>query len=140
MTDNALTVTWDLNGPLFRGDPSKTMWENIEAHYAELARYGESEARRGFSQSAGGRQAISALGDRVADHVIGRVMARPSRGGRGWRAHGVVQVYNEGLDAAQSRSLMAAGSILEGRMGVIKRVTRDIAGKMRRFDLTKGLE
>lgn len=137
---NPLTASVELSGPLLTGNPEQVMWENIAAHYEQITQEGAEEARRGFSRGAGGRSPVSALGDRVADHVIGRVVARPSKGGRKWKASGVVQVYNEGLDARQSRSLMAAGSILESRLGVIRGVTRSLGRKLRTVDLTKNLE
>src|SRR5689334_24089799 len=113
-----LTAEVDVSGPLTK-DPAKVMWANIQAHYDQLARDMAQEARQGFLRGSGGRAPVRALGGRVADHVIGRVMARPSRGGRRWHAAAVVQVSNEGLDQKQSRSLMAAASYLEGEMRVI---------------------
>lgn len=136
----AVTGVVELSGPVFDKDPEKVMWQNIEKHYAELARDMAGEAEAGFRRGAADRPLVRLLNDRVADHVIGRVQARPSRGGRRWHAAAVVQVYNEGLSAAQSRSLMAAASRLEGRMRVIRDVTRRGAAKLRQIDLTKGLE
>lgn len=137
---NTLTADVDITGPLFTKDAEQAMWNNITSHYEQISQEGAEEARRGFARGQGGRSPVSALGDHVSDHIVGRIVARPSRGGRSWRAHGVVQVYAEGLDATQARSLMAAGSILEGRMGVIRTVTRNLARKIRQVDLTKGLD
>lgn len=132
----------ELSGPFFERDPGLTLRGNIEKMMASLASEGEAAARRGFSEGEAGRAVISALGDRVADHVVGRVMARPSRGGRAWRASAVVQVYNEGLDAAASRSLMAAASVLEHRLHVIRGLSRTLrsARAVLTADLTAGLE
>lgn len=137
---NPLTVEFELTGPFFTKDPAKTYAENVQELMEKLAREGAEEVRRGFGQGSAGRSPVSALGDRVADHIIGRVVARPSRGGRSWRASGVFQVYAEGMDAKTAKSLMAAGSVLEGRLGVIRRVTRKLASRLRQVDLTKGIE
>jgi hypothetical protein len=134
-----VTASVALSGPFFAGDPAKTMAENIEKLMAEIAWRGSQDAQRGFRAGSGGRSPVTALGDRVADHIVGRVVARPSKGGRRWRAAGVVQVYNEGLSGPEGRSLMAAASVLESRLGVIRRVARSMGRALREIDLTKGL-
>jgi hypothetical protein len=135
-----VTASVALSGPFFTKDPGKTIGENIERLMEEIAKRGAEDARRGFASGSGSRQVISRLGDRVADHVIGRVVARPSKGGRRWHAAGVVQVYNEGLSDVQGRSLMAAASILEGRTNTIRKVARNMGAALRKIDLTKGLD
>jgi hypothetical protein len=135
-----VTAAVALSGPFFSGDPGQKMAENIERLMQEIADRGASDARRGFASGSGSRQLVRELGDRVADHIVGRVVARPSKGGRRWRAAGVVQVYNEGLSGLQGRSLMAAASILEGRQNVIRKVSRSMGQALRRIDLTRGLE
>lgn len=133
-------ATVDVSGPLVGPKkPSAIMLENIERAMQDVADFGAGIATRGFLSGAGGRQPISAIGDRVGDHVVGRVFARPSKGGRRWHTAGVVQVYNEGLSARQGVSLMAAASILEGRLNVMRNVTRQMASRLRKIDLTKGL-
>jgi hypothetical protein len=129
----------ELEGPLF-ADPGKKMLANITEQAAQLRDAGAAQARRGYEAGSGGRAPISRLGDRVADHVVGRTVARPSEGGRRWAAHGVIQVYNEGLSVQQGRSLMAAASILEGRTNTMRTIARQIGQKLREIDLTKGLE
>lgn len=128
----------ELSGPLFSGDPKKQMLANIHAQMVALAESGAEEVRRGFAAGEGGRALITELGDRVADHVVGRTVARPSKGGKRWTGYGVVQVYNEGLSVAGGRSLMAAASILEGRTSTIRTATRRIGSQLRQIDLTKG--
>lgn len=128
----------EVTGPLVSGNPAKMMQANIEHLMADIRDRGAEEVRRGFAAGEGGRQEVSGLGGRVADRVIGRVVARPSEGGRRWHASGVIQVYNEGLSGAQSRSLMAAASVLEGRSNIIRNATRRIGSQLRQIDLTKG--
>lgn len=132
----------ELSGPFFQRDPGLTLRGNIERMVQAIADEGASSARQSLQAGEGSRATITALGDRVSDHVIGRTHARPSRGGRQWRASAVVQVYNEGLDAASSRSLMAAASSVERRV----RTFRSLAGSLRRSravltaNLTAGIE
>jgi hypothetical protein len=130
----------DLTGPLFTRKPGQTIRDNIGALMERLAGVGASETRRGYAAGSGSREPVQALGGRVADRVVGRVVARASHGGRRWHASGVIQVYNEGLSVQQGRSLMAAASVLEGRQNVIRKATREIGRQLRSIDLTAGLE
>jgi hypothetical protein len=85
------------------------------------------------------RAPIRALGDRVADHVIGRVA---SLSGRKWQTAAVVQVLNQGFSGAEGRSLMAAASTVEGETRAIRNVTRQLrsARAVLRANLTQGIE
>ncbi len=127
----------EVTGPLTK-DPAKRMAENIERSMEDIRAEGESTARSRYLSGSGGRDLVRMTGDRVGDHVIGRTHARPSKGGRRWHEYGVVQVYNEGLSGAQGRSLMAAASVLEGRLNVMRAVARQAGQKLRQVDLTKG--
>lgn len=134
------SVEVDLSGPFFEKNPGETIRQNIERLMGSIAKAGVAEVRRGFAQNQVSRAPISRLGDRVADHIIGRTFARPSEGGRRWHASGVIQVYNEGLSDVQSRSLMAAAASIEGRQNVIRKATREIGQRLRQIDLTEGLD
>jgi len=134
-TSTRSTVNVDFSGPFFRSDPEKTIMENVHKMMVGIADEGAKAARAGLSTGSGGRALIRELGDRVSDHVIGRVA---SLSGKRWAAAAVVQVDQSGYSEREAKSLMAAASYVESRTAAIRRVTRSInAGKA---DLTKGLE
>ena len=129
----------DFSGPFFQRDPAQTIMANVHKMMQGIADEGASAARQKLMSGAGSRALVRLTQDRVADHVVGRVR---SRSGRNWQAAAVVQVYNEGMDAATSRSLMAAASYVERRTHAIGSVTRQLrsARTMLRANLTEGLE
>jgi len=129
------TASVDFSGPFFRKDPEKTIMENMHTFMQGIADEGAKAAREGLMTGSGGRAMIRELGDRVADHVIGRTSALS---GKRWAAAAVIQVLNEGYDDRAGTSLMAAASYVEGRTAAIRRVTRNINAN--KADLTKGLE
>jgi hypothetical protein len=133
------TVTADFTGPFFQKDPEKTILQNVSKMMKGVAEEGAAAAREGLLTGSGGRAPVGLLGDRVADHVIGRT---ESRAGRLWTAAAVVQVLNEGFSAKEGTSLMAAASIVESRTKAISRVTRQLraARAVLRANLTEGLE
>lgn len=133
------TANVDFSGPFFQKDVTKTIFQNIERMMQGLAEEGATAARAGLRTGSGGRALVRELGDRVADHVIGRTT---SRVGNRWVSAAVVQVYNEGLSAAESRSLMAAASYVEKRTRAISRVTRQLRSSREalRANLTAGIE
>lgn len=132
-------VQIDFDGPLFRVDPGKLIIENVRTMMEAFAQEGADSARQALRAGEGSRQLVRALGDRVSDHVIGRVQ---SRSGRKWTAAAVVQVYNEGLSAGESRSLMAAASVVERRTRAFSGVARQLrsARSVLTANLTKGIE
>lgn len=127
------------SGPLFQRDPQKTILQNTHKLMEQIADEGAEAARIGLRSGEASRDLIRELGDRVSDHVIGRVR---SRAGKEWTAAAVVQVYNEGMSATESRSLMAAASIVEGRTHAIKTVYRQLQSSRAalRANLTQGIE
>lgn len=129
----------DFSGPFFTKDPAKTFMQNVKTMMQAFADEGAAAVRERMSAGEGTRALIRLLDDRVSDHVIGRVHARS---GKEWTAAAVVQVYNEGFNAAQSRSLMAAASRVEGQTRAIKNITRQLrsARAVLRANLTAGLE
>lgn len=129
------SVNVDMTGPFFRADPEKTVMENIQKFMQGLADEGAKAARAGLSTGSSRRAMIRELGDRVADHVIGRTSALS---GKRWMAAAVVQVSQEGFGAVESRSLMAAASSVERRTAAIRRVARSINAN--KADFTKGLD
>jgi hypothetical protein len=134
-TSTRATASIDFSGPFFRKDVEKTIFENLHKFMEGIAQEGSAAARQGLRTGSSSRALIRELGDRVADHVVGRTV---SLTGRRWTAAAVVQVLNEGYSGRQSMSLMAAASIVERRTGAIRRVTRGINAN--KADLTKGLE
>lgn len=129
----------DFSGPFFERDPEKTIIDNVQKMMLALAEEGASATRTGLSYGAQERALIRELGDRVAEHVVGRVQ---SRSGKEWHTAAVVQVYNEGLSAAESRSLMAAASYVERQTRAVRNVTRQIrsARAVLTANLTAGIE
>lgn len=129
----------EMTGPFFQVDPGETMLNNITKMMQGVAEEGAKAARDGLLTGASTRQLISMTNDRVADHVVGRTA---SKSGKRWRAAAVVQVTNDGYGAAESRSIMAAGSYVERKTGAIRRVSRGIrsARAVLTADLTAGLE
>ena len=129
------TNTVVLSGPFFTKDPEQTILQNLHKMMEGIAQEGASAAREGLMTGSGGRAMIRELGDRVADHVIGRTV---SLVGKRWAGAAVVQVLNRGYSETQGRSLMAAASYVESRTAAIRRVTRQISAA--KADLTAGLE
>lgn len=139
MARTAVTARVDFSGPFFKVDPGKTILENVHKMMEAFAQEGATNAQTRLRVGAAGRAGIAEIGDRVADHVIGRV---ESRSGRKWTAAAVVQVYNQGLGAGESRSLMAAASYVESRTRAISNVTRQLRGAraVLRANLSKGID
>jgi len=139
MTKTTVTAHVDLSGPLFQRDPGKTLRGNIRKMMAGVAAEGERIVRENLRAGQAGRAPISALGDRVADHAIGRVT---SLTGKHWMATAVVSVNNSGFSPKQGISLMAAASSVEGRSHAFRALYRDLqrSRAVARANLTEGLE
>ncbi len=137
-----MTGDVELSGPFFQRDPGLTLRGNVRKMMAALAEEGEREAIAAYRQGSTGRAQVSRLGGRVADRIVGRIHARPSKGGKEWRASAVIQVYNEGLSAADSMSLMAAAARVERQTRGFRSLYRSVrnARAVMAADLTKGLE
>lgn len=133
------TADVTFSGPFFQRDPAATFWQNLDKMMEGIADEGERAAREGLLTGAGSRALVRETGDRVADHVVGRVSAVS---GKDWVAAAVVGVNTQGLDATASRSLMAAASYVERRTAAIRRVTRQLNASraVLRANLTQGLE
>lgn len=133
------TADVDLSGPFFTADPGMTLLENIQKMMQGIADEGAKAAREGLLTGSANRALVRMTDDRVADHVIGRTYAKS---GKRWLSAAVVQVTNEGMDAATSRSLMAAGSFVERRTAAIRRVGRQISSSraVLSANLSAGLE
>lgn len=131
--------TIDFSGPFFTKDPEKTIIDNVQKMMQGIATEGATAARTGLASGQQSRALIRELGDRVSDHVIGRV---ESRTGKEWHVAAVVQVYNQGLSAAESRSLMAAASYVARQTRAITDVTRQLraARAVMTANLTAGIE
>ncbi len=129
----------DISGPFFKVDVEKTLLQNIQKMMQGLADEGATAARANLEAGSGRRALVRMTQDRVADHVIGRV---GSRTGKRWWAAAVVQVDNYGMDAATSRSLMAAASVLESRGHPIRKVATKIrqSRAVLQANLTAGME
>lgn len=129
----------DVSGPFFRRDPEKTLMENIHKMMQAFAEEGADAARTGLASGSGNRALIRELGDRVADHAIGRTQ---SLSGREWYVAAVVQVLNKGFSPRQATSLMAAAAEVESETHAIADVARQLRSSRAviRANLTEGLE
>ncbi len=129
----------DISGPFFQVDVTKTLYQNIQKMMQGIAEEGAVAARANLSAGSGNRALVRMTQDRVADHVIGRVF---SRTGKQWFTAAVVQVDNRDLDAAGSRSLMAAASRIEGKNHSIRKVATSLRSsrKVLQANLTAGME
>lgn len=133
-------TTVELTGPFFQRDPKKTFRHNVRRMLQGLADESQKSIRGAFDAGASSRLPIARIpGDRVADHVIGRVRAL---GGRPWALTAVVSVNNRGWSPQQGISLMAAASRVEH----VVHAFRDVASQIRSSravlgaNLTEGLE
>jgi hypothetical protein len=132
------SVTVELSGPFFQHDPGETLRENITRMMEALAQEGERAARDAFRATQADRQPISLLGDRISDHVEGRVV---SVRGKRWRASAVVSVHNDGFSALLGKSLMAAASEAERETHIFRSLARNIRNARATYaDLAKGIE
>ena len=133
------TATVSLSGPFFSKDVEKTMMENIHKMMEGIAAEGATAARVNLAAGSASRALVRMTGDRVADHVIGRTV---SRAGKQWYTAAVVQVDNKGLDAAGSRSLMAAASRIEGKTHSVRKVATSLRSSraVLSANLTAGME
>lgn len=133
-----VAITWEVRGPFFQGDAGRKFRENIQAWLEQIAEEGEDVVRAALSAGSGSRATIRRIpGDRVAEHVHGRVR---SLTGKHWLANAVISVNNSGLSAPAGISLMAAASNLEGRLHAFRRTASALRSSIRRANLTKGLE
>lgn len=132
----------EFSGPFFEVNPGETFFANMKRTMQGVADQGAAMVRGRYMANADSRALVQMTGDRVADHVIGRVFARPSKGGRQWVAAAVVQVYNEGMTGAVTRSLYAAASIVESRTFAIRDLTGFVTNGsvLTTANLTAGLE
>lgn len=132
-------VSVQVSGPFFQRDPAKTLRENIRLMMSAIAKEGAEDVIARLQSGAGSRAPISALGDRVSDHVRGRV---ESLSGKDWAATAVISVNNSGLSSRGGMSLMAAASIVEGRVHAFRQATTRLRNSRaaNRAELTKGLE
>lgn len=132
------TATVELTGPFFTVDVDKTLFENVHKMMEGIAEEASRAEREGYLTGAGQRDLIRETGDRVADHVEGRVV---SESGKEWAATAVAGVTNIGYSARESRSILAAASYVESRTRAVGRTTRQIrsAKSVLQADLAKGL-
>jgi hypothetical protein len=112
-------------GPFFDRDPAKTFRANGRKMIAAAVAEGERDVIAQMQRGQGDRERIRLLGDRVSDHVIGRVK---SLGGKPWAVTGVVSVNNSGFSPAEGVSLMAAASRVEAQTHAFRRT----ASRLRR--------
>jgi hypothetical protein len=140
--NNQTIATIDFSGPFFQVDPGETFLKNLQKMMQGIADEGASAVRQNLSMGSSSRAPVRATGDRVADHVIGRTYARPSKGGRQWDSAAVIQVYDEGMDARTAISLKAAASRVAHQTHGVSRVRSGIrnARAVLVADLTAGME
>jgi len=125
-------------GPFFHGDPAKTFAGNVHEMMLALAREGRADVVGQLEQGQGGRPVVRLLKDRVADHVVGELRRAPP----GSKYSAVIFIRNHGFSKPEAVSLMAAASVLEGKIHAFRKT----AGRLMRSraanaaELTKGLE
>lgn len=120
-TINPIATAISLDGPFFTYDPAKTFRKNGRTMLDRLADEGEADVKAQLQQSQATRKPLrypTSVGDRVSDHVYGRV---DSWRGKPWQVTAIVGVKNFDWTAQQGRGLMAAASRIEGRSRVFKR-------------------
>jgi hypothetical protein len=111
-------------GPFFASsNPGETMLANMEKMFEALAAEGAKAAQSNMLVNSGARALVRMTNDRAAEHVIGRTR---SLAGRQWVSAAVIGISVQGLDAVQSRSLMAAASSVEKRNGAFRKVASSI--------------
>ncbi len=121
MARQKIATAIDLSGPFFKYEPGKTFRANARVMLAELSREGEADVKVQLRQGQSIRRPLAqptSLGNRVSDHVVGRVHAW---GGRKWQVTAVIGIKNQGWSPLQGQSLMAAGARLESRSHVFRR-------------------
>lgn len=130
-------TTIDVSGPFFERDVHKTFYENARAMMEAMAAEGEADVKAQLAP--GNRRPIRLLGDRVSDHVRGRVR---SVAGKRWWLNAVVSVNNIGFNRPEGISLMAAAGTVERETGAFRRTSSRLgrARAVNRAELTKGLE
>lgn len=133
-----IATTIDKTGPFFRSVPSKTFLANVRVMLEAVAEEGAKDAQAQLQTGQQSRDLITYGGDRVSQHVVGRVT---SIAGRRWGLSAVISVNNAKLNRVQGISLMAAASEIEGRLHVFRRTTSRLrsARAINIAELTKGL-
>jgi hypothetical protein len=96
-------------GPFFKADPAKTLAENIHVMMLALAKEGARDVRGQLRVGTGGRDPVSKLGGRVADHIAGELRRRPA----GPKYSAVVIVRRRGLSREYAIALSSAALYLE---------------------------
>lgn len=141
-----VSVQVELSGPFFKHDPAETILQNVGHMMEGLAEEGERSARAALASGDGSRAPISRIGGHISDHIVGRVISFDPAGKR-WRAAAVVSVPNprwnhSNYDAKESKALMAAASVIEGRTRVFRNLARSIRSSraVLRANLTAGIE
>lgn len=117
----------EFEGPFFAHDPKLTFRQNVRVWADAVAAAGEAEVRAEMAAGQSGRAPIRRLGDRVADHAVGRTHGLS---GKRWAVSAVVSVNNSGLSRAEGISLMAAASRVERTTHAFRRV-RSAVGRSR---------
>lgn len=134
-----LATAIDLSGPFFKADPERTWRGNVRKFMAEVAELGEADVKAQLRQGEPRRRPMRGITpSRLSGHVVGRTR---SLGGKPWNVTAVVSINNSGLTQKQGITLMAAGSVVEGRSKVFKRTTSRLrrARKLNGAELMKGL-
>lgn len=121
MAGTKFVTTIDRSGPFFTKDPGKTFRKNILTMMDAIAAEGEADVKAQLRSGNAGRAPISAIGDHVSEHAVGRTR---SLNGKRWEVTAVVSVNNSGLTRAEGISLMAAASLVERRTHAFRRTAQ----------------
>lgn len=125
-----------LDGPFFRRDPAKTLWENVRDLMDKLAEYGEQEVRQQIEAREGSMPYWTGW---TRDRVSGRTR---SHSGNRWAVTAVVTASTNGLDKNAAIRTKAAASTIEARWHPFRKT----AGLMRKarplfqHNLTRNME
>lgn len=132
-------TTFDLEGPFFRTDPAKTFRQNVRSMMDALAVEGARDAVAQLQVTEGSRAPLAyTTNQRVSWHVRGRTS---SLAGKRWAVTAKVGPVSIG-SRREAMVLMAAASVLEGRLGVFRRTTSRLrkARAINAAELLKGLQ
>ena len=138
MARRAVT-TIQMDGPFFRKDPALTFRQNVRVMMDAVAAEGEKDVRAQYQAGEARRRPISRIGGRVSEHVTGRTS---SLKGKRWAVTANVSVNNRGWTRAEGIALMAAASVVEGRVHGMRK-TKNRIGRTRKTnmsELLRGIE
>lgn len=132
-----LDIQTTLSGPFFAAQPRRVVGANVRDMLGDAVTEGADVVRAELRAGLTLRAPVRILGDRVADHVRGRVK---SLGGHPWSSTGLVSVSIAGTVGDARVALMAAASGLESRRHAFRRAPAAMLRELRADRLLDGLD